>query len=80
MISDLLFNKFLSGSSNISSFSVRHRLQRFEELCLTEKLEILDDPDKNLLNKRSEIISQCRHKNKYRLKTLASSMTSDGIT
>ena len=49
-------------------------------LCLTEKLEILDDPDKNLLNKRSEIISQCRHKNKYRLKTLASSMTSDDIT
>ena len=30
MISDLLFNKFLSGSSNNSSFSVRHRLQRFE--------------------------------------------------
>ena len=49
-------------------------------LCLTEKLEILDDPDKNLLNKRSEIISQCRHKNKYRLKTLASSMTSGDIT
>ena len=48
--------------------------------CLTEKLEILDDPDKNLLNKRSEIISQCRHKNKYRLKTLASSMTSGNIT
>ena len=49
-------------------------------LCLTEKLEILDDPDKNLLNKRSEIISQCHHKNKYRLKTLASSLTSGGIT
>ena len=31
---------------------------------------------KYMLNKRSEIISQCRHKNKYRLKTLASSMTS----
>ena len=29
-------------------------------LCLTEKLEILDNPDKNLLSKRSEIISQCR--------------------
>ena len=27
------------------------------DLCLTEKLEILDDPDKNLLNKRSAIIS-----------------------
>ena len=49
-------------------------------LCLTEKAEILDDPGKNLLNKRSEIISQCRHKNKYRLKTLASSMTSGDIS
>ena len=45
-----------------------------------QKLEILDDPDKNLLNKRSEIISQCRHKNKYRLKTLASKMTSGDVT
>ena len=35
-----------------------------------------DDLDKNLVNKRSEIISQCCHKNKYRLKTLASIMTS----
>ena len=40
-------------------------------LCLTEKLETLDDPDRNLLNKRSEIISQHCHKNKYRLETLA---------
>ena len=50
------------------------------DICLTEKLEILDHPEKNLLNKRSEIISQCRHKNNYRLKTLASSMTSGDIT
>ena len=49
-------------------------------LCLTEKLETLDDPDKNLLNKRSEIISQCHHKKKYRLKTLPSSMTSYDTT
>ena len=49
-------------------------------LCLTGKLEILDNPDKNLLNKRSEIIPQCCHKNKYRLKTLVSSMTSGDIT
>ena len=41
-------------------------------LCLNEKLEILDDQDKNLLNKRSEIISHCRHQNKFKLKTLAS--------
>ena len=49
-------------------------------LCPTEKLEILDDPYKNLLNERLEIISQCRHKNKYRFKTIASSMTSGEIT
>ena len=49
-------------------------------LCLSEKLEILDDPYKNLLNKRSEIISQCRHENKYRLKTLASNMTLGDVT
>ena len=30
MISDSLFNKFLSRSSNISSFSVRYRLELFE--------------------------------------------------
>ena len=30
MISGLLFNKFLSSSSNISSFSVRHSLQRYD--------------------------------------------------
>ena len=49
-------------------------------LCLTEKLEILDNPDKNLLNEISEVISQCRHKSNYRLKTLASSFTSGDIT
>ena len=48
-------------------------------LCLREKLEILHDPDKNLLKERSKIISQCRHKNKYRFKTLTSSMAS-GVT
>ena len=30
-------------------------------LCLHEKLEIVADPDEILLNKRSEVISQCRH-------------------
>ena len=49
-------------------------------LCLTEKLEILYDPDKNLLNKISGIISQCRHKNKYRLKTLVSNITPGDVT
>ena len=49
-------------------------------LCLTEKLQILDDPDKHLLNKRSQTIPQCRHKNKHKLKILASNMTSGDVT
>ena len=33
-------------------------------LCLHEKLEIVDDPEEILLNKRPEVISQCRHRSK----------------
>ena len=36
-------------------------------LCLREKYEILTHEGDNLLNKRSEIISTCRHKRKYLL-------------
>ena len=41
-------------------------------LCLNGKLAIIDDPDKNLLNKRPEVISQCRHRNKFKLVNLTS--------
>ena len=37
-----------------------------------KKLEIPDDPKEILLNKLSEVISQCRHRNKYKLKPLVS--------
>ena len=38
-------------------------------LCLTEKLMLIIERDKDrLLNKRSEMISKCRHQNKYILK------------
>ena len=36
-------------------------------LCMTEKYEIANYPNKNLLNKRTEIIAKCRHKRKYQL-------------
>ena len=36
-------------------------------LCTAEKLKILEDPDPNLLNKRDELISKCRHRRKYAL-------------
>ena len=39
-------------------------------LCLNEKLEILENDGPNQLNKRSEIISKCRHKRKHLLQDL----------
>ena len=36
-------------------------------LCLSEKLYILEHEGGNLLNKRDELISKCRHRNKYTL-------------
>ena len=38
------------------------------DLCLTEKLCILDSQHKNLLNKRREILNKCRHMNKFSLR------------
>ena len=39
-------------------------------LCLEEKLHILKEKDNCLLNKRSEIISACQHKNRFQVKSL----------
>ena len=36
-------------------------------LCLGEKVEILKRDNPNLLNKRSELVSKCRHRNKFML-------------
>ena len=38
------------------------------DLCLTEKLRIAKAEPRTLLNKRSEIVSKCRHSNKLTLK------------
>lgn len=40
-------------------------------LCLSEKLEILEHNETNLLNKRSEIVSTCRHRHKYMLSSIS---------
>ena len=45
-------------------------------LCLNEKFTIISYKGSNLLNSRSEVISKCRHKNRYKL----SSLTSENIT
>ena len=49
-------------------------------LFLNEKLEILEDKENNLLNKKSEIIMKCRHQNKYMLRTLASKIQNPEVT
>ena len=38
------------------------------DLCLTEKLMIIKANPKQLLNKKSELISKCRHENKFYLR------------
>ena len=49
----------------VTSYS--HILKNFL-LCIQEKLEIVNFEDQDhLLNKRSELISKCRHANKYLL-------------
>ena len=44
---------------------------------LNELLPIVDDPDKHLLTKRSEVIFQCCQQNKFKLVNLMSHKTSN---
>ena len=36
-------------------------------LCLTEKLAIIEGEPNKILNKRAELVSKCRHENKFYL-------------
>ena len=40
------------------------------DLCISEKVKIMRASPTNLLNKRSELISKCRHRNKHLLRNL----------
>ena len=44
--------------------------QKCCNLCLTEKLQILQAKQPTILNKRSELTGKCRHKNKFKLNKL----------
>ena len=44
-------------------------------LCTTEKLKISDEDKSVSLNKRSELVSKCRHENKYILANFIPSVT-----
>ena len=52
------------------SFRARpyHNSSKRCDLCLAEKLHIIKRSNNNLLNKRSELVSKCRHENKFYLK------------
>ena len=53
--------------SIISSASAYNNISKRCNLCLTEKLYIMKADKASILNKRTELISKCRHENKYSL-------------
>lgn len=50
------------------------------QFVLARKKEIVDDPEEMLLSKLPEVISKCSHRDKCKLKTLASNKKDRGIT
>ncbi len=52
----------------ITSATAYSNITKRCDLCLTEKLYIINSNNDSLLNKRSELISKCRHENKFYLK------------
>ena len=69
---------YLNTSKKDTKESVKRHSRNVMQTT-NEKLAIIDDPDKNLLNKRSEVISQCRHRNKFKLVNLMSCKTPNDI-
>ena len=61
--------------SIITSASAYNNRSKRCNLCLAEKLHIIKSDKTNLLNKRSELISKCRHENKYYLMNLKDDIT-----
>ena len=56
---------------NIAAYATPYRCgTRRCDLCLPEKYIIARANQNNLLNKRTELISKCRHRNKYILKNI----------
>ena len=51
--------------SIISSASAYNNISKRCNLCLTEKLHIIKADKACNLNRRNELISKCRHENKY---------------
>ena len=62
-----------SGQTQVITWKIVQRCSSYSPnpkrcyLCLHEKLEIATYRGNNLLNKKTELISKCRHQNKYTL-------------
>ena len=62
-----------NGTAPCIQWSVADRAPPYQcgsrhcNLCLAEKLAILQADQKSLLNKRSELVAKCRHSNKFKL-------------
>ena len=63
-----------------NQFSAYNPQSKRSSLCLNGKLEILEDKENNLLNKKSGGTSECRHQNKYMLPTLPSKIQNPDVT
>jgi len=59
---------FTTKCSIIARARPYHNSSKRGDLCLAEKLHIIKRSDSNLLNKQSELVSKCRHENKFYLK------------
>ena len=61
--------------STITSASPYNNKSKRCNLCLAKKLHIIKADKINLLNKKSELISKCRHENKFYLKSFNNRIT-----
>ena len=72
-LSKLIWNLKDAGHSPAIKWSIACRATAYTcgmkqcHLCLSEKLAILLAKPDTLLNKRSELVAKCRHRNKFKL-------------
>ena len=70
-----------SGKNFRVQWSVHKRAKEYENttkkcnLCLAEKLAIIQADKRSSLNKRTELVSKCRHENKYYLRNFPPTIT-----
>jgi len=73
-LSKYIWNRKRDGETCEVKWSIMRRAAPYSnrtkrcDLCLTEKLMISEAEKSSSLNKRSELVSKCRHENKYLLK------------